>query len=174
MRNEVAVMLFRHAGYKQVSELVKASKSRRSSKNLSIGCFFRDGYELCLVSYGKTIAVRRRCKLEDCVSCDNRFRCEKERLTVISEGNVIQEETDTCRVRYITTHHNVPTQLLGNAIQAKTIQRHIKLVEKWLKPDPESDKEHIDELNEGGLFPHPSTVFPIVETVNCWADEVKY
>ena len=135
--------------------------------------------ELSLVSFGKTIAVRRRCKEEECESCLNKFNCIGEKI-IFTKGEGRTEEVITdeqTRVKYIVTDMGVPTRGLKSARQAQRIQTHIKLVLSMLsrernqeyllfltKPDPD---QHIS------IHPHKSMIYPIVKTVDWWANEVN-
>jgi hypothetical protein len=175
LKNEDVVFFFRFAMladyYIYWAEKIKKAPS---SSNLTMEPIAYNGIlESSLVSYGRNIALRRRCKPEECERCSNRFRCIEERFIVrIGEGKdeEVYEEKESSMVTYIVTNIDVPTRRLSDTKQAKNIQRHIKLVISMLTL--ERNKEFLGFLAEENYSPHPSMVYPIVRTVDCWVNEI--
>jgi len=173
--NEDQVVIFRFAPFLWVSSWAKGIDSVPKSRYLDIVPVAYDNFvELSLVSFEKTIAIRRRCKPEECQSCDNRYNCEGE-LYIIGDIRGLHrqryEEKETCRVKYIVTDIEIPVERLGNNRHARYIQKHIQLVLDMLNPD--QNQEILQHWTNANLFPHKSMMYPIVITVNSWSDEIN-
>ena len=173
-RNDDLLWMFRFTAGIDIFLWIKKEQRLTKPSNLWVELFQYDkGVEAALVSYGKTIARRRRCKENECNDCPNKFRCFGEKYIIrIGDGRIeeIYEEKEIYRIKYIVTDTKVPIKKLADLKMAKNIQRHIRLIKDMLSVD--RNQELLKRLNEEKFFPHPSTIYPIVEKVDCWANEV--
>jgi len=133
----------------------------REASNLAVSPIRDSASQLALklVSYDNSVAVRRKCRPDECGQ-PGEHPCPN--LSMCSTSNQI------LGVKFIVSSADIPSRRINNARQANAMRKHIELLLELLQ----TATEWTPILERAGFDLHPSKVCPIVQIVDCWADEV--